>query len=141
MTIDKIKVQPTPPKSNCLMWAQPNGDLKINVNGKWIPVGGNSNSDAVFQISYDYSQLETPGINVSKISGDYDKIVNKLSNGEYVNINVYESENERQSNFSVRSIYIEEPLEDYQQIVIDCGTPLKLRWKSNGAILKLINKD
>lgn len=47
MTIDKIKVQPTPPKSNCLMWAQPNGDivdLKINVRGKWTPVGGSSSS-------------------------------------------------------------------------------------------------
>lgn len=47
MTIDKIKVQPTPPKSNCLMWAQPNGDtvdLKINVRGKWVPVGGSNGS-------------------------------------------------------------------------------------------------
>lgn len=141
MTIDKIKVQPTPPKSNCLMWAQPNGDLKININGKWVPVGGSSNSDALFQISYDYSQLENPGINVSKINGDYDKIVNKLSNGEYININVYESEPEmqRQFNFPVNRIYIEEPLEDYQQIVVDCGT-LTLRWKSNGTILTETSK-
>lgn len=72
MTIDKIKVQPTPPKSNCLMWAYPNGDtvdLKINVKGKWTPVGGSSSSSTTI----------SPNITNDELQALYDSGVTKVT--------------------------------------------------------------
>lgn len=86
MTIDKVVFQTKQPRQKSCVWACPIKDgveFRIYNKGKWISAGGGSCgcNDAVLKLGGEEE--------IELIKGDFQTVLNKLINDEYVSIVFY----------------------------------------------------